>query len=69
MLASQRAFQAHALPLSGRQGVRVARKGLSVFARESRIGSKPIPVPKGVTVTIDGQLVRVKVGSRRATTG
>jgi large subunit ribosomal protein L6 len=26
----------------------------------SRIGRKPIPVPKGVTVTVDGNVVRVK---------
>ena len=26
----------------------------------SRIGKKPIPVPKGVTVTLDGNVVRVK---------
>jgi large subunit ribosomal protein L6 len=26
----------------------------------SRIGRKPIPVPKGVTVTVDGSVVRVK---------
>jgi large subunit ribosomal protein L6 len=26
----------------------------------SRIGRKPIPVPKGVTVTVDGRVVRVK---------
>jgi large subunit ribosomal protein L6 len=26
----------------------------------SRIGKKPIPVPKGVTVTVDGSVVRVK---------
>jgi large subunit ribosomal protein L6 len=26
----------------------------------SRIGKKPVPVPKGVTVTIDGQTVKVK---------
>ena len=26
----------------------------------SRIGRKPIPVPAGVDVTIDGQTVRVK---------
>jgi large subunit ribosomal protein L6 len=26
----------------------------------SRIGKKPIPVPKGVTVTVDGNVVRVK---------
>jgi hypothetical protein len=66
MLASQRAFRAHALSPAGCQGVRVstARPArLSVYARESRIGSKPIPVPKGVTVTIDGQVVKVKVRS------
>jgi len=32
-----------------------------VVARESRIGSKPIPVPKGTTVTIDGLTVKAKV--------
>jgi large subunit ribosomal protein L6 len=26
----------------------------------SRIGRKPIPVPKGVTVTLEGNVVRVK---------
>jgi large subunit ribosomal protein L6 len=26
----------------------------------SRIGRKPIPVPKGVTVTVDGSMIRVK---------
>jgi large subunit ribosomal protein L6 len=26
----------------------------------SRIGNKPIPVPKGVTVTVDGNVIRVK---------
>jgi large subunit ribosomal protein L6 len=26
----------------------------------SRIGKKPIPVPKGVTVTVDGNVIRVK---------
>jgi hypothetical protein len=26
----------------------------------SRIGKKPIPVPKGVTVTLDGNVIRVK---------
>ncbi|HEY9688850.1 MAG TPA: 50S ribosomal protein L6, partial [Coleofasciculaceae cyanobacterium] len=26
----------------------------------SRIGKRPIPIPKGVTVTIDGQTVSVK---------
>jgi large subunit ribosomal protein L6 len=26
----------------------------------SRVGKKPVPVPKGVTVSVDGQLVKVK---------
>eukprot|EP00798_Chlamydomonas_sp_ICE-L_P009561 gene9561-12146_t len=36
------------------------RVNLSVVARESRIGSKPIPIPKGVTVTIKGEHLKVK---------
>lgn len=34
---------------------------LCVVAKDSRIGRAPITVPKGVTVTLEGQLVRVKV--------
>jgi hypothetical protein len=30
--------------------------------RKSRIGAKPIAVPKGVDIAIDGKLVKVKVG-------
>jgi large subunit ribosomal protein L6 len=26
----------------------------------SRVGKKPVPVPSGVTATVDGQMVRVK---------
>ena len=26
----------------------------------SRIGKKPVPLPKGVTATVDGKLVKVK---------
>ncbi len=26
----------------------------------SRIGKKPVPLPKGVTASVDGQLVKVK---------
>ena len=26
----------------------------------SRIGKKPVPLPKGVTATVDGQTVKVK---------
>ncbi len=53
-------MQQHAFKAAASRGP--VRVRLSVYARESRIGSKPIPVPKGVTVTIDGQLVKVKVG-------
>ncbi len=39
------------------------RTALVVRARESRIGSKPIAIPKGVTVTLsDGPTLKVKVG-------
>lgn len=42
--------------------VRVAAAGpVKVWARESRIGAKPIKVPKGVTVTVDGLTLKVKV--------
>lgn len=40
----------------------VARKQLT--PKESRIGKALIPVPQGVTVTIDGKLVAVKVHPR-----
>lgn len=36
---------------------------VKVEAKDSRIGKKPITVPKGVTVTVDGQNVKVKVGA------
>ncbi len=38
-----------------------SRSRLTVVCKDSRIGRAPITVPKGVTVTIDGQTVRVKV--------
>lgn len=37
-----------------------SRSRLTVVCKDSRIGRAPITVPKGVTVTIDGQTVRVK---------
>jgi hypothetical protein len=43
------------------QGVRVRVATVKVYARESRIGAKPIKVPKGVTVTVDGLTLKVKV--------
>ena len=38
-----------------------SRGRLVVLAKESRIGSKPIPIPKGVTVDLKGDLLKVKV--------
>ncbi|GLC37091.1 Plastid ribosomal protein L6 large ribosomal subunit [Pleodorina starrii] len=37
-----------------------SRRRLSVVCKDSRIGRAPIVVPKGVTVTLEGNLVRVK---------
>ncbi|KXZ53040.1 hypothetical protein GPECTOR_8g405 [Gonium pectorale] len=37
-----------------------SRRGLTVVCKDSRIGRAPIAVPKGVTVTLEGSLVRVK---------
>lgn len=37
---------------------------VSVQAKESRIGMKPIPVPKGVTIKLNGQSLSVKVWMR-----
>jgi len=37
-----------------------SRRALNVNAKESRIGIRPIPVPKGVTVSIDGNVVKAK---------
>jgi len=60
MLAQQRAFASQAASTSAR-GPAFSRGQLSVVARESRIGGKPIPVPKGTTITIDGLTVKAKV--------
>lgn len=38
---------------------------VSVQAKESRIGMKPIPVPKGVTIKLNGQSLSVKVWPMR----
>ena len=59
MALAQKAFA----PSTSRLGpVRVSRTStLSVYARESRIGSKPIPIPKGVTITVYGTTLKVKV--------
>jgi hypothetical protein len=44
-----------------------SRTALNVVCKESRIGSKPIPVPKGVTVDLKGSHLKVKVRGRAAT--
>lgn len=43
-----------------------SRGSLRVEAKESRIGRAPIVIPKGVTVTLDGQTLKVKVRRRLA---
>lgn len=43
---------------------RPGRASLQVVARESRIGSKPIVLPKGVSVNLDGVTMKVKVRKR-----
>lgn len=50
----------------GRTGVfqRAGTTRLVVLAKESRIGRSTIPIPKGVEVTITGQLVKAKVQNR-----
>ena len=63
MLAHQKAFGPTVRAKAG-AGIRVvapSRQALSVFAGESRIGKKPIPIPKGVTVTLVGNDLKVKV--------
>jgi hypothetical protein len=40
-----------------------SRRALNVNAKESRIGIRPIPVPKGVTISIDGNVVKAKVSA------
>lgn len=42
-----------------------ARGAFVVECKESRIGKLPVPVPKGVTVTIDNNKVTAKVSGRR----
>lgn len=39
----------------------VSRTALNVVAKESRIGMKAVPIPKGVTIDLKGQELRVKV--------
>uniref|UniRef100_A0A7S3VK86 Large ribosomal subunit protein uL6 alpha-beta domain-containing protein n=1 Tax=Dunaliella tertiolecta TaxID=3047 RepID=A0A7S3VK86_DUNTE len=58
MLAQQRAFSSAASSSAPRQSF--SRVQLNVVARESRIGGKPIPVPKGTTITVDGLTVKAK---------
>jgi hypothetical protein len=38
-----------------------SRTSLNVVCKESRIGMKPVPIPKGVTIDLKGQNLKVKV--------
>lgn len=40
------------------------RVQLRVVAKDSRIGKVPVPVPEKVTISIEGQTVKVKVSWR-----
>jgi hypothetical protein len=42
---------------------------VNVQAKESRIGMKPVPVPKGVTIKLQGQSLSVKVSEMDLLTG
>ena len=57
--AAGRAVVATARPTSQRQ-----QQPFVVTAKDSRIGKQPITVPDKVTVTLDGQTVKVKVRGR-----
>eukprot|EP00879_Flechtneria_rotunda_P002658 GHRR01002862.1.p1 GENE.GHRR01002862.1~~GHRR01002862.1.p1 ORF type:complete len:210 (+),score=49.00 GHRR01002862.1:191-820(+) len=37
-----------------------SRTALNVVCKESRIGNKPVPIPKGVTINLQGQHLKVK---------
>lgn len=43
------------------QQQQVQRQQFNVVAKDSRIGKRPVPVPDKVTVTVEGQTVKVKV--------
>jgi hypothetical protein len=49
--------------LAQRASLAGRRSSVVVVAKESRIGIRPIPVPKGVTVSIDGNVVKAKVST------
>jgi hypothetical protein len=62
MAVSQRAFSSTKTSAGKSLSVRVSRAPtVQIFARESRIGGKPIPIPKGVTISVDGTTLKVKV--------
>ena len=54
MLAHRQAFR----PACTRS---VARSRLTIVCKDSRIGRAPVVIPKGVTVTLEGNFLRVKV--------
>lgn len=48
---------------------RRASVSVAIEAKESRIGKMPVPVPKGVTVTIDNNLMTAKARRQAAFDG
>lgn len=60
MLASS-SFSGRALAFKAQQQRSQRPHALEVVAKESRIGKQPVPLPPKVTVTLDGNLVMVKV--------
>ena len=66
MLASS-SFSGRALAFKAQQQRSQRPHALEVVAKESRIGKQPVPVPDKVTVTLDGNLVMVKVRGGGAT--
>lgn len=55
------AFAGTRLAASQATTARQQRQQLNVVAKDSRIGKVPVPVPDKVSVTLDGQTVKVKV--------
>lgn len=50
-----------ALSVSGRSRLSVTCRKAEGEMRQSRIGAKPVPLPKGVTVSMEGRILKVKV--------
>lgn len=60
----RRAFSARVPARLGRPVVvtRIGgRRRVDILCGESRIGKKPVPIPKGVSYTLEGRYLKVKV--------